>query len=539
MSSSTEIVKPKSPWAKIEQPKAVDSLIDVMSEQLATDLQEKESSLHLTKPESSTKLSPNQEAILKLESGDAANVDSDLLLAQLLQLEFDKEHDEMLKKHEQFKNKNSRVAISYENFKSMHPITDKDEKELNSSTQAELSSSSESEDEIVTITFKRGVHGKGENMISKHDLTLSGRHNASKVNMFPPEFETGDTHAMDMRLSNKVYNTLKMHSVHEEKRNNRLHDKKDKATSEMSLDPKTKLILFKLVNADILDSIGGIISTGKEATIFHAPGGKSQEVLVPKECVAKVFKTTLNEFKTREKYIGDDYRFKDRYKHLNPRKIVKLWAEKEMHNLMKMRRFEIPCPDVIVLKKHVLIMSLIGEESTPAPKLKDAQLSVDELKLAYDQCVQLIYDLYHNCGLVHADFNQFNLLWFKKKVWVIDVSQSVEPIHPLGLEFLLRDCANVFKFFSSKKLEDVKTGEEIFNYVTGMSFKGTGTDFLSQIQKYTKDKQMELKANLKQEPDKAYNFDYYFERSLKKKLEKNDGDEQKSSDEEESESDQE
>ena len=43
---------------------------------------------------------------------------------------------------------------------------------------------------------------------------------------------------------------------------------------EISLDPKTRLILFKFVNADIIDSIGGIISTGKEATIFHAAGGK-------------------------------------------------------------------------------------------------------------------------------------------------------------------------------------------------------------------------------------------------------------------------
>ena len=105
----------------------------------------------------------------------------------------------------------------------------------------------------------------------------------------------------------------------------------------MSLDPKTRLILFKLINADILSEIGGVISTGKEATIFYAPGGKSQETLVPKYCVAKVFKTTLNEFKTREKYIGDDYRFKDRYKHLNPRKIVKLWAEKVKKNTRPFR----------------------------------------------------------------------------------------------------------------------------------------------------------------------------------------------------------
>lgn len=60
-----------------------------------------------------------------------------------------------------------------------------------------------------------------------------------------------------------------------------------------------------------------------------------EEMLIPEECVLKVFKTTLNEFKNRDKYIKDDYRFKDRFSKLNPRKIIHLWAEKEMHNLAR------------------------------------------------------------------------------------------------------------------------------------------------------------------------------------------------------------
>lgn len=123
--------------------------------------------------------------------------------------------------------------------------------------------------------------------------------------------------------------------------------------------------------------------------VFLCLDFRTQEILVPKSLAIKVFKTTLNEFKTREKYIADDYRFKDRYKHLNPQKIVKLWAEKEMHNLMKMRKFGIPCPDVVILKKHVLIMSFIGNEATPAPKLKEAELNESELKTAYEDCIQV------------------------------------------------------------------------------------------------------------------------------------------------------
>lgn len=61
----------------------------------------------------------------------------------------------------------------------------------------------------------------------------------------------------------------------------------------------------------------------------------TEDKVIPPECAIKVFKTTLNEFKNRDKYIKDDYRFKDRFSKLNPRKIIRMWAEKEMHNLTR------------------------------------------------------------------------------------------------------------------------------------------------------------------------------------------------------------
>ena len=182
---------------------------------------------------------------------------------------------------------------------------------------------------------------------------------------------------------------------------------------------------------------------------------------------------------------------------------------------MKMKRFEIRCPDVVALKKHILIMSFIGKDSEPAPKLQEAKLDATQLRSAYEQCVQLMKDLYAKCNLVHADFNQFNCLWFEERVWVVDVSQSVEPIHPMGLEFLLRDCANVHKFFTNRKLENVPTAEELFMQVTGMKFKGTGEHFLSQIQRYIKDKRVELNLASNLEDTYLYNFDYYFEKTAK------------------------
>lgn len=72
---------------------------------------------------------------------------------------------------------------------------------------------------------------------------------------------------------------------------------------------------------------------------------------VPRECAVKVFKTTLNEFKTRDRYIKDDHRFKDRLGKQNPRKTIKLWAEKEMCNLSRLGMYS-PYFFSIIEEKH-------------------------------------------------------------------------------------------------------------------------------------------------------------------------------------------
>lgn len=48
---------------------------------------------------------------------------------------------------------------------------------------------------------------------------------------FPPEFESGDGEGMDMQLPNKVYNRLKVHSMSENKKGHKVHEKKDHSTA--------------------------------------------------------------------------------------------------------------------------------------------------------------------------------------------------------------------------------------------------------------------------------------------------------------------
>ena len=74
------------------------------------------------------------------------------------------------------------------------------------------------------------------------------------------------------------------------------------------------------------------------------------------------------------RYVKGDFRFRKGYSKSNPRKMVKLWAEKEMRNLIRLSEAGIRCPTAHQLQMHVLVMGFIGSGDVAAPRLKDADL---------------------------------------------------------------------------------------------------------------------------------------------------------------------
>lgn len=146
----------------------------------------------------------------------------------------------------------------------------------------------------------------------------------------------------------------------------------DRATSEQCLDPRTRLILFKLLSNGFLELIDGCLSTGKEANVYYGKAGRiglsgssgsgssssvssnndisstsSSAVTTPAknkniatyepntstnitEYAIKIYKTSILVFKDRDKYVSGEHRWRKGYCKSNPRKMVKVWAEKEM-----------------------------------------------------------------------------------------------------------------------------------------------------------------------------------------------------------------
>ncbi|KAF2759025.1 Serine/threonine-protein kinase Rio1 [Pseudovirgaria hyperparasitica] len=260
-------------------------------------------------------------------------------------------------------------------------------------------------------------------------------------------------------------------------------DKSDRATSEQVLDPRTRMLLLKMINRNVVSEIHGCVSTGKEANVYHAlqyPEPSTGDIessattdTLPQHRAIKVYKTSILVFKDRDKYVTGEYRFRSGYNKSNNRQMVKVWAEKEMRNLRRLYAAGIPCPEPLYLRLHVLVMGFIGDKKGyPAPRLKDvsfADLSEDELEAKwmgiYRQLLSYMRIMYQTCRLVHADLSEYNLLYNADKLYMIDVSQSVEHDHPRSLEFLRMDVKNVSSYFRSQGV-DTLPERTIFEFVT-------------------------------------------------------------------------
>lgn len=116
----------------------------------------------------------------------------------------------------------------------------------------------------------------------------------------------------------------------------RLHEKKEKSTAEKAVDAKSRILLFKLINRGILDTLNGVIATGKESVVIHGLGQNCEKGIPPCEVAVKVFKTTITEFHNRIQYVVGDPILEQTGKlsKQNPKVTIPLWAEKEMHNLV-------------------------------------------------------------------------------------------------------------------------------------------------------------------------------------------------------------
>uniref|UniRef100_A0A8C1SDU7 Serine/threonine-protein kinase RIO1 n=1 Tax=Cyprinus carpio TaxID=7962 RepID=A0A8C1SDU7_CYPCA len=291
-------------------------------------------------------------------------------------------------------------------------------------------------------------------------------------------------------------------TVMQKQRDFRVKDKSDRATVEQVLDPRTRMILFKMLSRGVFSEINGCISTGKEANVYHATTAKGESRAI------KIYKTSILLFKDRDKYVSGEFRFRHGYCKGNPRKMVRTWAEKEMRNLIRLQTAQIPSPEPIMLRSHVLVMSFIGRDDMPAPLLKNAVLSESKSRELYLQVIQNMRIMYNEAHLVHADLSEFNILYHNGDAYFIDVSQSVEHDHPHALEFLRKDCSNVNDFFQKHDVA-VMTVRELFEFITDPSITSDNiNEYLDKAMEIASERTAEDRSNQDKVNDEVFKKAY-------------------------------
>jgi hypothetical protein len=215
---------------------------------------------------------------------------------------------------------------------------------------------------VNTNDFSDENSGDVESELELLESKLLGENSAlhkigRRINVNNSEF------VKNANFSSRIQNDIIRSEKKSEKRPN-YYGRDDRATSEQVLDPRTRLILFKLLSNSFISEIDGTnlssssssyyyyfrlsihyfiiyigcLSTGKEANVYYAKGSDGQEYAV------KIFKTSILVFKDRDRYVSGEYRFRNGYCKSNPRKMVRTWAEKEMRNLKRLVTAGILCP---------------------------------------------------------------------------------------------------------------------------------------------------------------------------------------------------
>ncbi|KAI0142971.1 Serine/threonine-protein kinase Rio1 [Xylariaceae sp. FL1272] len=291
------------------------------------------------------------------------------------------------------------------------------------------------------------------------------------LNTNPQRPKANTTHNVDDQISALSKHAAKIRLDDVKDSQARDKDKADRATADQVIDQRTRMILYQMINRGVLAEVHGAVSTGKEANVYGAiafpenndNASEGAEV----QRAVKVYKTAILSFKDRERYITGEHRFKAGADKGNNRKMVKLWAEKEFRNLRRLHQAAIPCPEPIALKLHVLVMQFLGDRKGWAyPRLRDAaDIDPESYASLYVQLLAIMRRLYQVCRLVHADLSEYNILYHAHRLYIIDVSQSVEHDHPRSLEFLRMDIKNTGDYFRRQGV-DTLSDRVVFDFVT-------------------------------------------------------------------------
>ena len=180
--------------------------------------------------------------------------------------------------------------------------------------------------------------------------------------------------------------------------------------------------------------VGRQIGVGKESDVYEVVDDEGKMMALK---LHRLGRTSFRAVKSKRDYVKRGNHFSWLY-------LSRLAALKEFAFMKALGENGLPVPEAIECNRHAVLMSLV--HAYPMVQVKEFA----NTEKVYRECMEILVKL-AKLGLVHCDFNEFNLLIDDKEhLTLIDFPQMVSTSHANAEELFDRDVAGVIKFFERK-----------------------------------------------------------------------------------------
>ncbi|CAF3705079.1 unnamed protein product [Rotaria sp. Silwood1] len=223
------------------------------------------------------------------------------------------------------------------------------------------------------------------------------------------------------------------------------------------------LALKALSSRDAIYSVGNQIGVGKESDVYIVANENDEQMILK---LHRLGRTCFRQLKNKRDYLKHRQGYSWLY-------LARLAALKEFAFIKTLYEHKFPVPKPIDLNRHCVVMELI--DGYPLCNIKD----IDKPGKIYDELMSIIVRL-ASYGLIHSDFNEFNLIINDNgRITMIDFPQMVSISHINAEYYFDRDVQCIRDFFRRRfhfesdhypKFADIKRLHSLDNDVRASGF---------------------------------------------------------------------
>lgn len=241
------------------------------------------------------------------------------------------------------------------------------------------------------------------------------------------------------------------------------------------------LALRTLLTRGIISSVGPQIGVGKESDIYEALDPEGNQVVLK---LHRLGRTSFRSVRKNRDYMVGKNKASWLY-------MSRLAAIKEYAFMQALYAHEFPTPIPYAQNRHIVAMSRV--DGFPMAQIKSGQMQMDIAEKVFNYCMAILIRLAEH-GLVHCDFNEFNLMVDAKgeRVTLIDFPQMISTNHFNADELFTRDANCLAKFFGMKmkfvpddlilpKLGDIEIAEALDEHIRASGFSKEDDDILMRF----------------------------------------------------------